>query len=300
MDAQDFDLRELLDGVAALIAPSAQQRGLAFSCHVADGVPPALRGDPLRIRQIVLNLLGNAVKFTERGAVRLQALPLADAGVMLVVSDTGPGMNAEQQARLFQRFEQAEGARTASRYGGSGLGLAICQELAVAMGGTISVESTPGQGTRFLVSLPLPAGNGAVPALPSAPAPGESSPLSVLLVEDDATIAEVVTGLLQARGHTVQAVSHGLAALTALALEHFDIALLDLDLPGMDGLSLASQLRAQGLTLPMLAVTARADGDAEALAHAAGFDGFLRKPVTGQMLAEAITAAIAAAQQRQA
>jgi len=268
MDAQDFDLRELLDGVAALIAPSAQQRGLAFSCHVADGVPPALRGDPLRIRQIVLNLLGNAVKFTERGAVRLQALPLAEAGVMLVVSDTGPGMNAEQQARLFQRFEQAEGARTASRYGGSGLGLAICQELAVAMGGTISVESTPGQGTRFLVSLPLPAGNGAVPALPSAPAPGEGSPLSVLLVEDDATIAEVVTGLLQARGHAVQAVSHGLAALTALALEHFDIALLDLDLPGIDGLALARQLRAQGLTLPMLAVTARADGDAEALAQA--------------------------------
>lgn len=300
LDAQDFDLRELLDGVAALIAPSAQQRGLAFSCHVADGVPPALRGDPLRIRQIVLNLLGNAVKFTERGAVRLQALPLAEAGVMLVVSDTGPGMNAEQQARLFQRFEQAEGARTASRYGGSGLGLAICQELAVAMGGTISVESTPGQGTRFLVSLPLPAGNGAVPALPSAPAPGEGSPLSVLLVEDDATIAEVVTGLLQARGHAVQAVSHGLAALTALALEHFDIALLDLDLPGIDGLALARQLRAQGLTLPMLAVTARADGDAEALAQAAGFDGFLRKPVTGQMLAEAITAAIAAAQQRQA
>jgi signal transduction histidine kinase/CheY-like chemotaxis protein len=295
LDVQDFDLRELLDGVAALTAPMAEQRGLAFSCAVADGIPPTLRGDPLRIRQIVLNLLGNAVKFTERGSVRLQALAPAGGGVRLVVGDTGPGMNPEQQARLFQRFEQAEGARTTSRYGGSGLGLAICQELAVAMGGTISVESTPGQGTRFLVTLPLPAGSGAVPALPSAPTSGAAAALSVLLVEDDATIAEVVAGLLQARGHTVQAVPHGLAALTEVALEHFDIALLDLDLPGMDGLSLAAQLRAQGMALPLLAVTARADAQAEVQARAAGFDGFLRKPLTGEMLAEAIAATLSVA-----
>jgi CheY-like chemotaxis protein len=114
------------------------------------------------------------------------------------------------------------------------------------------------------------------------------APLSVLLVEDDPTIAEVVTGLLQARGHTVRAVSHGLAALTEAALHRFDIALLDLDLPGMDGLSLATQLRAQGMNLPLLAVTARADAQAEALARAAGLDGFLRKPVTGELLAEAM------------
>ncbi|WP_093138591.1 ATP-binding protein [Pseudoxanthomonas sp. GM95] len=296
LDAQDFDLRELLDGVVALVAPNAEQRGLAFSCTVADAVPQTLRGDPQRVRQILLNLLGNAVKFTEHGAVRLRVLPMAGEGVTLIVSDTGPGMNAEQQARLFQRFEQAEGARTAARYGGSGLGLAICQELAVAMDGTITVESTPGQGTRFLVSLPLPAVSGRVaPAAVMTPA-GEVAPLSVLLVEDDSTIAEVVTGLLQARGHRVHAVPHGLAALTEAALQPFDIALLDLDLPGMDGLALATQLRNQGLTLPLLAVTARADAQAEPLARAAGFDGFLRKPVTGELLAEAMAAARAARQ----
>jgi len=295
LDAQDFDLRELLDGVASLIAPTAARRGLGFSCRIDHDLPQTLRGDPLRIRQIVLNLLGNAVKFTESGEVRVQAQPLAGKGVILIVSDTGPGMNEEQQARLFQRFEQAEGARTASRYGGSGLGLAICQELAVAMGGTITVDSTPGQGTRFLVALPLPAGAGNVPSRPNTRTSADVAPLSVLLVEDDATIAEVVAGLLQARGHTVRAVPHGLAALTEAAVGRFDIALLDLDLPGMDGLSLAAQLRSQGMALPLLAVTARADAQAEAQARAASFDGFLRKPVTGDMLAEAIATAMAAA-----
>jgi CheY-like chemotaxis protein len=158
----------------------------------------------------------------------------------------------------------------------------------------------PGQGTRFLVSLPLPAGSGRAPAPPAAVAAGDVATLSVLLVEDDRTITEVITGLLQARGHAVQAVPHGLAALTEVALKRFDIALLDLDLPGMDGLSLAAQLRAQGMPLPLLAVTARADAQAEMQAHGAGFDGFLRKPVTGDLLAEAIAAAIEAARQRQA
>ena len=287
LDQQDFDLRELLDGVAALTAPMAEQRGLRFSCSVAADLPQMLRGDPMRLRQIAMNLLGNAVKFTERGAVELQAQALSGGGLRLVVSDTGPGMNPEQQARLFQRFEQAEGARTSARYGGSGLGLAICQELAVAMGGRITVDSTPGQGTRFMVELPLPAATGVAGPTVAQPI-GQFGPLSVLLVEDDPTIAEVVTGLLQARGHRVHAVPHGLAALTEAAVSRFDIALLDLDLPGMDGLALATQLRAQGMTLPLLAVTARADAQAEAFARAAGFDGFLRKPVTGDMLAEAI------------
>ena len=296
LDQQDFDLRELLDGVVALTAPMAGKRGLAFSSSVAPGLPVALRGDPVRVRQILLNLLNNAVKFTEQGWVRLQALPLEGGGVRLIVSDSGPGIAAGQVTRLFQRFEQAEGARTAARYGGSGLGLAISQELAGAMGGRISVESMPGKGTRFLVDLPLPAAERSTPMV--VPSRDESLSLSVLLVEDDATIAEVITGLLRARGHRVQAVGHGLAALTEVAVAGFDIALLDLDLPGMDGLSLARQLRAQGFQAALLAVTARADGEAEAQTRAAGFDGFLRKPVTGDMLVEAIAAARAVAQRR--
>src|SRR5690606_23631687 len=157
--------------------------------------------------------------------------------------------------------EQAEGARTAARYGGSGLGLAICQELAVAMGGRIELDSTPGQGTDFTLDLPLAAASPPPEATPPAAAPrrGSAGGLSLLLVEDDATIAEVISGLLRAQGHDVVHVPHGLAALSEAATSAFDMALLDLDLPGITGLALASQLRAGGFDAPLLAVTARAD-----------------------------------------
>ncbi len=288
LDEQAFDPRALFAELAALCEPIARQRGLSFAATVDAGVPAALRGDPQRVRQILLNLLNNALKFTEQGGVGLHAVP-RDGGVRFSVDDTGPGISAAQQERLFQRFEQAEGARTRARYGGSGLGLAICQELALAMGGRIAVESAPGAGTRFHVDLPLPATAPVAMEVPvEAPLPHRE--LDLLLVEDDPTVADVIAGLLRARGHRVQHVAHGLAALAEVAVQRFDLALLDLDLPGLDGLALARQLRAQGFAAPLLAVTARADGDAEPLAKEAGFDGFLRKPVTGDMLAEAIGA----------
>ena len=192
-------------------------------------------------------------------------------------------------ARLFHRFEQAEGPRTASRYGGSGLGLAICQELAIAMGGGITLESRLGSGARFLVALPLPwetiaeqdaSVEGVEPAIGHA--------LNVLLVEDDATVAQVISGLLNVRGHNVVHAPHGLAALTEVAVRAFDVGLLDLDLPALDGLALARQLRSQGHEFPLIAVTARSDAEAERLALEAGMDGFLRKPLTGQLLISAI------------
>ena len=295
LQRQDFDLRGLVDEVVGLTAPMAEQRGLAFADEIAAGTPGALQGDPVRVRQILLNLLGNAIKFTERGGVTLRVTPASPLGVRFEVADTGPGINEEQQTRLFQRFEQAEGARTAARYGGSGLGLAICQELALAMGGRIQVRSTPGAGTCFTVELPLAASARPPEALSRAvvATPVESEPLRILLVEDDPTVAEVIASLLRARGHHVTHAAHGLAALAQAAAQVFDIALLDLDLPGLDGLALARQLRAQAFTAPLVAVTARADAEAEMLARAAGFDGFLRKPVTGEMLAEAIADALA-------
>lgn len=285
---QPFDLVALLGGVEEMVAPIARQRGLTFLSHVDAGTPRWVLGDAGRVRQVLLNLLGNAVKFTEAGSISLQAAPIAGGGIRLVVADTGPGLSEEQQAHLFRRFEQADGARTAARYGGSGLGLAICQELAVAMGGRIELDSTPGQGTDFTVDLPLREVDAPPEGLPTgtvAPAPGGAVPLSLLLVEDDVTVAEVVTGLLRAQGHAVTHVPHGLAALAATAGEDFDMALLDLDLPGITGLALAGQLRARGFTRPLVAITARADADAEPVARGAGFDGFLRKPVTGAMLA---------------
>ncbi|MDR7067832.1 ligand-binding sensor domain-containing protein/CheY-like chemotaxis protein/nitrogen-specific signal transduction histidine kinase [Pseudoxanthomonas japonensis] len=293
----EFDLHALIADVVALMGPVAGKRGLAFQDGVTAGVPHMVRGDPLRLRQILLNLLGNAIKFTETGHVSLHAMPLVPQGVRLVVGDTGPGINAEQQARLFRRFEQAEGAQTTARYGGSGLGLAICQELALAMGGRIDVDSAPGRGTRFSVDLPALhalAGDAvhAVPAPESVQPTVQIGSLEILLVEDDATVADVVTGLLRARGHRVTHAPHGLAALAEVVSTEFDVAFLDLDLPGLDGMALARQLRLQGVTTPLIALTARTDAEAEPLARQAGFDDFVRKPVTGDMLAEAIARAL--------
>ena len=291
----DFDLHALLADVAALMGPVAGKHGLAFHDGIAAGVPRVVRGDPLRLRQIVLNLLGNAIKFTEAGHVSLHAAPLSPHGVRLVVGDTGPGINAEQQARLFRRFEQAEGAQTTARYGGSGLGLAICQELAVAMGGRIDVDSAPGKGTRFSVDLPVlqeVAHADDEAASGDAHMPPSVGALDILLVEDDAMVADVVASLLRARGHRVTHAPHGLAALTEVVTTVFDLAFLDLDLPGLDGMALARQLRLHGVTTPLIALTARTDAEAEPLARQAGFDDFVRKPVTGDMLAAVIAAQI--------
>jgi len=286
----DFAVRPLLDEVAALMAPVAERKGLQFLDALDPATSQALHGDRTRLQQILLNLLNNAIKFTEHGHVSVEVGPLEPQGLRVVVADSGPGLSAEQRGRLFRRFEQAEGARTAARYGGSGLGLAISQELAAAMGGRIDVESEPGQGSRFIVELPLATaqnpGSVLVPAL-DARAP-ELPGLRLLLVEDDPIVAQALQGLLAAQGHQVVHAGHGLAALSEAAVQSFDAALLDLDLPGMDGLALARTLRAQGFAAPLLAVTARSDAEAETLALAAGFDHFLRKPVTGVMLAHAL------------
>ncbi|WP_119719104.1 hybrid sensor histidine kinase/response regulator [Cognatilysobacter tabacisoli] len=312
---EPIDLFALVDEVVALMAPLARQRGLAFEREVAADGPRDVRGDPARLRQILMNLVGNAIKFTERGTVTLRLAPGATGGVRLEVVDTGPGLNEEHKVRLFRRFEQADGARTAARYGGSGLGLAICQELAAAMGGTIAVDSAVGHGTRFAVDLPLPVLSretcadtdadedartdtdpGLVATGPtSASDAARAPPCSLLLVEDDPTVADVVAGLLRAQGHRVVHAAHALAALAEASPGRFDAGLLDLDLPGMDGFALARQLRAQGLTMPLVAITARADAEAEPLARAAGFDRFIRKPVTGARLAALVDDLAAAA-----
>ncbi|MBS0213888.1 MAG: response regulator [Proteobacteria bacterium] len=309
-----FDVHALAHETEALLRPLAAAKRIEFDVNVAADVPHGLRGDAQRVRQIVLNLGNNALKFTQRGGVRIVFSREPGHGALrITVIDSGSGMPATQVERLFQRFEQGEGAQTATPHGSSGLGLSICRELAAAMAGSIQVQSTPGVGSRFDVLLPLPQVE--LPTAPAAPveAAGPASPASaelaggaspdaatatanmsnraslrLLLVEDDAIVAQVVEGLLRLQGHAVVCAPHGLAALTELDNAAFDVALLDLDLPGVNGLDLARLIRARGLRLPLLAVTARADADAENAALAAGMDGFLRKPVTGQMLGEAL------------
>ncbi|MCC4595349.1 response regulator [Xanthomonas campestris pv. phormiicola] len=294
LDLQPFALQALIADVVNLMAPLAQARGLRFECH--DTLPGAVtvNGDAVRVRQILLNLIGNAIKFTASGSVTLHVSPLHSGhGLCVEVVDTGPGISAEQQARLFQRFEQGEGPRTAARYGGSGLGLAISQELAMAMGGRIQVDSRLGHGARFRVTLPLRWQPRAAEAVTVVPLPARAqAPLRILLVEDEPTVAQVMAELLRSRGHHVVCAAHGLDALTEVTQGTFDLGLLDLDLPALDGLALARQLRALGYDFPLIAVTARSDGEAEAAAKAAGFACFVRKPVTGDMLAEAIGAAM--------
>jgi signal transduction histidine kinase/CheY-like chemotaxis protein/sugar lactone lactonase YvrE len=289
LDESEFILDGIIDDVVGLMRPLAERKGLRFILEIDGEICGGWRGDATRIRQILLNLIGNAIKFTEQGEVSLSLDMASPQGLRCIVRDTGPGLDEEQQRRLFRRFEQAEGARTASRYGGSGLGLAICQELAVAMGGGIDVSSTPGEGTCFIVRLPLARIDG-MASTPGVVRTTDGVARVVLLVEDDAIVAEVLIGLLQAQGHRATHAGHALAAMTANATQSFDLALIDLDLPGMDGLALARQLRAQGFERPMIAITARADAEAEPEAMAAGFDAFLRKPLTGELLAEAIAA----------
>lgn len=293
LDDHPLDPAALAREVAALQRPLAERKGLSISVEVTDNVPTLIWGDELRIKQILLNLVNNALKFTEQGGVGLSLSRIGGTHLRFRVADSGPGMSAEVCARLFNRFEQAEGVLR--RHGGSGLGLAICRELTLLMGGTISVSSTLGEGSVFEVDLPIYEAARHAPQAPAGHrAPYVERPLDVLLVEDDATVAEVIAGLLTRLGHRPTHVGNGLAALTELKTLRYDLVLIDLDLPGIDGLQLARMLRGSGYaTLPLIAVTARSVGDEEARIREAGMDALLRKPVTTALLSEAIAASMA-------
>lgn len=280
-----FDPQSVLRDVADVGHALAAQKGIGFLVRLPVRPPATVCGDAQRLRQILLNLVNNAVKFTDVGGVTLE-LATADAGDQCFrVRDTGPGIDAAMQARLFQSYSQDEIGR---RAGGSGLGLAISQELAQLMGGEISVESAPGRGSVFTLHLHLPAAQAAAVDPAAALA---AAPLDILLVEDEANIARVVGELLQSLGHTVRHASQALAALAEIAARRPQRVLLDLDLPDVSGPQLARLLRAQEVdgTLPslrLIALTARSDGEAEREARDAGMDAFLRKPVTRVTLAK--------------
>ena len=302
IEAGKLELREewtslpaLLEQVMGLMAPLASSKQLTLSrvSDVQGGI--MVRADALRLRQILLNLMGNAIKFTARGHVTLRwgAQP-SHQGIWIEVVDTGPGLSEEQQARLFKRFEQAEGVLTARQYGGSGLGLAISKELALAMGGGLSVRSRPGEGACFRFEAPLqwqPEADTSREETPSCAEGGQQvsgRSLQLLLVEDDHLAAQALGDLLRAQGHQVVHAGHALGALAELVRSRFDAALLDLDLPGMDGIALAAQIRAMGLDLPLVAVTGRSSGDEPEAMEQAHIACWLRKPVNGQQLRDCL------------
>ncbi len=287
LEPAPFNPRQLLEDVAQLEQGLAHAKGIRFVLEVADDLPAQLVGDPVRIKQVLLNLANNALKFTEQGHVTLRATRTAN-GLLFSVSDSGPGIPEASQARLFQRFEQADGPQ---RRAGSGLGLAICRELVDMMGGSIELESRVGHGSTFRVRLSL-----AEPeAVAAAPVAADGSSYRLLLVEDDTIVAAVIRGLLEREGHRLVHVVNGLAALAELAHASFDAMLLDLDLPGVDGFQIARLIRQResaGEHLPIVAVTARSGSRDEKRAREAGMDGFLRKPVSGEQLVAALTRVI--------
>jgi signal transduction histidine kinase/ligand-binding sensor domain-containing protein/CheY-like chemotaxis protein len=294
-----FDPAGILREVADADAGLAAQKQLTIDVVVAPDAPRAVRGDALRVQQILFNLTHNALKFTTHGGVILK-LERDDDGIAYSVIDNGPGMTPEECARIFQRFEQADYGRLQR---GSGLGLAISRELVGLMGGHIGVQSVPGRGSTFTVQLPL---TGVTPIVKPAAmvsarvhadavtAPtSASSSRRVLLVEDDPIAGQAIAGLIESFGHAVTLAPHALAALSEIdAGGAFDAMVFDFDLPGMGGCELANMLRQRGDLTPIVALTASAHGDEQQRARAAGMDAFLRKPVLPEDLRDTLERAM--------
>jgi len=289
LERADLDPRAILGSIVGLLAERAGAKGVALRLEVDESVPARLAGDAGRLRQIVLNLVGNAVKFTEHGEIVLSAradeVDAASARLRVAVRDTGIGIEPAAQARLFEPFTQADASMT-RQYGGTGLGLAITKRLAEAMGGEIGVESTPGQGSTFWFTARLDRATTSAlsDALPTAPATTSALTVRVLLAEDNHVNQKVARRILEQAGCQVDVAEHGLAAVSAVAATRFDLVLMDCQMPVMDGFAATAAIRESerergGGHLPIVAMTASAmQGDRERCL-AAGMDDYLSKPV---------------------
>ncbi|MDP6605211.1 MAG: response regulator [Dehalococcoidia bacterium] len=301
IESREFDLRTTVEDVVELLAARAHDKGVELTALIDPNIAVTVTGDPGRLRQVLMNLVGNAVKFTAEGEVVVRATrhdDSADAAILRVeVRDTGCGIPAEAQPRLFQPFSQADGSTT-RKYGGTGLGLAISKQLVELMGGTIGVESAEGQGSTFWFTVRL-----AKAESTAAPAPVDLSALAgvrVLVVDDNATNRTLLTQQLGAAGMQVEAQIGGEAALAHLAAAHeagvaYPIAVLDMMMPGMDGLELGRRLRqapafANGA---LILLTSSGQRGQAAEARAAGFAGYLTKPVRRRQLLACVQTVLA-------
>ncbi len=313
IDPVEFNLNRLVEGTVALLEPRAQQKAIGLECVVAPALMGYFRGDAGRIRQVLVNLVGNAVKFTERGKVRVEARvesgEPAEPVVRFVVHDTGIGIPAEARRRLFQPFTQVDGTVT-RRFGGTGLGLAISRQLVALLGGNIGFESEVGVGSRFWFELPLTrtARSDTAPGLlvkPAQPAPTPARtatgaarpqtprrPLKLLLAEDNPANQMVARLMLRQMGHRVDVVNDGQQALARLAVEPYDAVLMDCQMPELDGYETTRRIRAGAVPkldphIPIIAMTAYAMADDRAKCLAAGMTSYVPKPVNQAELQDA-------------
>jgi signal transduction histidine kinase/CheY-like chemotaxis protein len=293
LECTDFSIRKCVEGAVRSIEPLAAGKGLQVVTEVAEEVPDWVRGDSHRLRQVLLNLTGNAVKFTETGRisirVSLDAAGLRPAGdssaaaIRFAVSDTGIGIPKAQQPLIFQPFRQADGSIT-RRFGGSGLGLSISSRLVEMMNGGMWVESREGVGSTFFFVVSVPRGNATAPAGADAPPPDRpQEALSILVAEDNAINQRLIRHLLEARGHRIAIAGDGAAALAAWRLCPYDLILMDVQMPQMDGLEATRHIRAEerstGSHVPIVALTANAmKGDSDKCIEA-GMDGYISKPI---------------------
>ncbi|MGA3023689.1 MAG: ATP-binding protein [Bryobacteraceae bacterium] len=287
LDETDFSLADCLRSAMRIVETDAARKNLRMRCEISPSIPATMRGDPERLRQIVLNLLSNAVKFTPQGSVTLAASLESESdttvGVRIAVADTGIGIPAEKQAVVFEPFRQADGSVT-RKYGGTGLGLAISRNLVHLLGGALQLESAPGKGTTFAFTACFRRSQQRNAPPPARRAWEESAvrSLSILVAEDNAVNQRLLITVLESRGHRVRAASNGGEAVDLFRHGEFDLILMDLQMPEMDGLEATAAIRQSekdNSRVPIYAFTAHAMAGDREKCLAAGMDGYLSKPV---------------------
>jgi signal transduction histidine kinase/CheY-like chemotaxis protein len=300
LEETEFDLGEVVRGAHSAFTALANKKGLSFALDIEPSAQGLYLGDPTRLRQILYNLISNALKFTETGEIRVEASRTGEM-LRLCVSDTGLGIAPDRLKDLFAKFVQAD-ASTTRRFGGTGLGLSICRELAELMGGDIRAESEPGVGSRFIVQLNIPRVGDPRPQVKVAetPEPAPSVPnlaLRVLAAEDNSVNQLVLKTLLHQIGVEPTLVEDGEEALKAWEAEAWDVILMDVQMPRMDGPAAARAIRAREAEsgrsrTPIIALTANAMAHQIAEYHAAGMDSHVAKPIDVRKLFEALQAAL--------
>jgi signal transduction histidine kinase/DNA-binding NarL/FixJ family response regulator/HPt (histidine-containing phosphotransfer) domain-containing protein len=303
----DFDLHRLLRGIQTLMAGHAAAKNIELALELDPKVPNIVIGDPTRLRQVLLNLVNNAIKFTSKGTVFLRVrniTPAEDTGttssvsqIYFAVQDSGIGITPEAQKKLFTPFAQADSS-VSRKYGGTGLGLAICKRLIEAMGGIINISSREGEGSTFFFTLSLPAGRSERTTEDAAQQPSKTisaanssapvRPLNVLVVDDNGINQKVLVGLIEKRGHTAATAGSGAEAMNKIAGERYDLVLMDLELPDMSGLDVTHKIRTLGIkekaTVPIVAMTGNTSAEDKAACYAATMDDFLPKPISPEKL----------------